>query len=675
MDASKLIDQLTLELLVKKSVNSDLFQPLFSLLKGKAADGESSRLIGELERLVSTGNGDASETSDQCLILLEAISNRLNQSQTKSAAMPAVSGNAADGAGLLAYDVTHDGEILDSFFAEVSGHLQSLEQNLIVLESDRHCADAINSVFGAMHSLKGIMGFLDVKCAHQLAHEAEAVMEIARSGNRGIDPVECDAILRTVDALREIQMLILTHTGDKSQPFFAIPKGCSALLTELSAMASKGEKSAAKTEINENRETQAQSLPTSEQKPAALENQPARHHVEATTAVRVKVEKLDALMEAIGELVVVQSQIHMDPTLSRMGNSRLAVNLSQFGKITRDLQSIALALRMHPLRDLFGRMTRLARDISHKQKKSVEIVIDGDETELDKNVIEALVDPLTHLIRNAIDHGIDFPDARIKAGKPERATLSISARHQSGNVIVTISDDGRGLDRERICARAVERGLVNAAEKLSDARIHQLIFEPGFSTADRVTELSGRGVGLDVVRRNIQSMGGFVSVDSVPGRSTTFSLTLPLTLAIIDGLIIRTGSERYIVPITSVVESVRPARGDVSTIQERGEVINVRGTILPLLRLSDFTKTEPLHSDPCEAIVMIVECGTERCALMTDELVGQQQVVIRSMGSLLKNVRGIASGAILGDGKVGLILDVAQILQASRESLFEEVCN
>lgn len=674
MDASKLIDQLTLELLVKKSVNSDLFQPLFSLLKNRAVDGESSRLIGELERLVSSSQGDASESSDQCLILLEAISSRLSQSQTKSAAMPAVQVSAADGAELLAYDVTHDSEILDSFFAEVSGHLQSLEQNLIVLESDRHCVDAINSVFGAMHSLKGIMGFLDVKCAHQLAHEAEAVMEIARSGNRGIDPAECDAILRTVDALREIQMLILNHTSDKSQPFFAVPNGCKALLAELNAMANKSEKSAKKIELEESQQIQLQSLPASEQKPAAPESQ-TRHHVEATTAVRVKVEKLDALMEAIGELVVVQSQIHMDPTLSRTGNSRLGVNLSQFGKITRDLQSIALALRMHPLRDLFGRMTRLARDIAHKQKKSVEISIVGDETELDKNVIEALVDPLTHLIRNAIDHGIDFPDARIKAGKPERATLSISARHQSGNVIVTISDDGRGLDRERISARAVERGLVNASEKLSDARIQQLIFEPGFSTADRVTELSGRGVGLDVVRRNIQSMGGFVSVGSVPGRSTTFSLTLPLTLAIIDGLIIRTGSERYIVPITSVVESVRPARGDVSTIQERGEVINVRGTILPLLRLSDFTKTDPQHSDPCEAIVMIVECGAERCALMVDELVGQQQVVIRSMGSLLKKVRGIASGAILGDGKVGLILDVAQILQASRETLPEEVCS
>jgi two-component system chemotaxis sensor kinase CheA len=665
MDATKIIEQIALELMVKRSIDVKAVQPLLNDLKQHKSDAAFSNLLVELEKQLVAGGAKGSNEFEQSLSILESLSMLLQPSN--AAPELEVSGELQKSgtpaaAELIEFDRSHGPEILESFFAEVSGHLECIEQNLLKLESNPKLTDSLNAVFGAMHSLKGIMGFLDVKCGHELAHEAEAVMDAARKSERGASRSECDAMLRAVDLLREIKTRIVSHVrtpGDR-QP--VVPPACKILIQELRVLARRETVQRSNSEKISEPCTEAQAVlevPAEQALPAV--------QIERASSVRVKVEKLDNLMESIGELVVIHAQVYQDPELRCFDNQRLLRNLSQLGKITRDLQALATALRMYPLRELFGRMNRIARDVAHKQNKDLEVVIVGDDTELDKNVIEALVDPLTHLVRNAVDHGVDLPEDRRAAGKPDRARLTISARHQSGNVIVTVEDDGRGLNFEKIVARGREKGLIGENESPSASRLRNLIFEPGFSTAERVTEISGRGMGLDVVRRNIQELGGHVAVESEPGQSTSFILTLPLTLAIIDGLIIRTDSERYIVPITSIVESVRPARKDVFTIQSRGEVINVRGMLLPIVRISEFAGSNSSQRHPSESIVMIVECGGERCGLMVDEILGQQQVVIRSLGERLKSVRGIASGAILADGRVGLILDVSQILQTARD--------
>ena len=655
MNAKTAIEKLSLELVIERSLLAPSLTPCIAALRNAEIDPAAKKLVAELEQCVVDARTPAlaERAYGRAFAILEQLS------IATSASAEAKPSKAAASVSKLTYDCSHGEEILNSFLAEFSGHLELVEQHLMRLESHPNDHEALNAVFGAMHSLKGITGFLDLAAAHQLAHQAEAVMEDARKREQGIHASECDAILKGVDALREIQSLIQSHARDTQQPLPALPISFEPALSGLTRFTRQSG-------LGIPADDATADIPA--QISRGAERTPGTQIAEGTGLVRVKVNKLDSLIEVIGELVVTQTQIHQDADLVFANNSRLVRNLSQLGKITRELQAVAMSLRMYPLRDVFNRMMRLARDIARKQDKDLEVILEGEDTELDKNVIEALVDPLTHLVRNAVDHGVACPADRKQAGKSVRARLTISARHQSGSVLVSVSDDGRGLDVERIAARGRESGLLGADESPNVARLQSLIFEPGFSTAAQVTEFSGRGVGLDVVRRNVHSLGGRVTVDSEAGQSTTFTLTLPLTLAIIDGLIVRTGSQRYIVPITSVLESVQPLPGHLSTVQNRGEVINIRGAFLPLIRLSEFAGVDPEHHNPADAIVMIVEFNSERYGLVVDELLGQQQVVIRNLGECLNGIRGIASGAILGDGRVGLILDVGQVLQVAREN-------
>ena len=654
MNAEKLIEQMSLDLLLSGKLSREKLMPFIHELRESNLHPAARELVEQFASQVDDPAQSLSPAKayDLTLFFLERLSAEL---ATDGKGKPSEVKEALND-GVLNYDGTHGEEILNSFLSEVSEHLQTIEEQLMRLESRPGEKDALNAVFGAMHSLKGITGFLNVKAAHELAHEAETVMEVVRKREAGIDPEECDAILKVVDVLRAIRDRILAHSHAPHQTFPSVPEECPATLAELRRLSHREAQAAAPVPASGTKILDSKSDDFSN-----------AHAVDSSGLVRVKVQKLDSLIEAIGELVVTQTQINQDAALRLVTGVRLSQNLSQLGKITRELQAVAMSLRMYPLRELFSRVTRLARDLARKQGKKVEVFVDGEETELDKNVIEGLVDPLTHLVRNAVDHGVDTPEARIAAGKTACAKLTISARHQGGSVLVTVSDDGRGLDLERIAARGRERGLLGFDETPARSRLLTCIFEPGFSTADQVTEISGRGVGLDVVRRNVQALGGRVAVDSVAGQSTEFTLTLPLTLAIIDGLIVRTGTERYIVPITSVVESLQPKCGQVSTVHARGEVITVRDAHLPLVRLSRFAGVTPEYNDPCNAIVMIVEGAGERYGLVVDELLGQHQVVIRNLGERLSGVRGVASGAILGDGRVGLILDLEHVLQDSRE--------
>jgi two-component system chemotaxis sensor kinase CheA len=335
--------------------------------------------------------------------------------------------------------------------------------------------------------------------------------------------------------------------------------------------------------------------------------------------------------------------------------------LAQLAKVTRDLQDVGMRMRMVPVAGVFQKMARMVRDLSRKSGKQVRLVTSGESTEMDRSMVEQIADPLVHMIRNAMDHGIEAPEGRAAAGKPEVGTVRLSAYHEGGSVVIEVTDDGRGLNRKRIVEKAVEKGLISSADGMSEAEIDALIFAPGFSTAAQVTEISGRGVGMDVVKRNIEGMRGRCLISSTLGEGTRFKMVLPLTLAIIDGMLVASGEERYIVPTLSIVESIQPDRSMLVTLAGRAEMINLRGEILPLVRLDRLFRLEGGKQDPTEALVVVVEGVGRRFGVVVDEVVAQQQVVIKTMGAGLAETPFVSGAAILSDGRVGLILNVEEL--------------
>jgi two-component system chemotaxis sensor kinase CheA len=386
-----------------------------------------------------------------------------------------------------------------------------------------------------------------------------------------------------------------------------------------------------------------------------------------STSIRVSIEKVDQLINLVGELVITQAMIEQRThALDPMLHERLLNSVSQLTRNTRDLQEAVMSIRMMPMDYVFSRFPRMVRDLAGKLGKKVEFITQGAATELDKGLIERIIDPLTHLVRNSVDHGIEMPEKRSAAGKPEAGRLALSASHQGGNIVIEVSDDGGGLNRERILEKARQQGLP-VSDTMPDDEVWQLIFAPGFSTADTVTDISGRGVGMDVVKRNITSMGGVVDIRSVRNVGTTISISLPLTLAILDGMSIKVGEEVYILPLGYVVESLQPNPVDVKDIAGQGQVVKVRGEYLPLIPLYQMFDIVPRHRTPSEGIVVILEAEGNQAALFVDELVGQQQVVVKNLESNYRKVAGISGATILGDGGVSLILDVSALLRSSRQ--------
>ena len=383
-----------------------------------------------------------------------------------------------------------------------------------------------------------------------------------------------------------------------------------------------------------------------------------------SSTIRVDLKKLDHLVNIVGEMVIIHSMLQQAVQGNDNGDSeRTDAVLSQLQRIGKDIQESVMSLRMLPVGEVFNRFTRLVRELSSSKNKRIELVITGEDTELDKGVLEKITDPLVHLIRNAIDHGIETAEERTSRGKPPHGTIRLSAYQMGDSVFIDVEDDGRGLDKERILNKAVQKGIVESPSGLTDDQIYNLIFMPGFSTAEKVTDISGRGVGMDVVKRNIEALNGRVFIRVRPGEGTTVSIKLPLTLAIIDGLTVLIGGEVFVIPISSVIESLRPGRENVKTLNERDEVIGVRGEFIPLIRLYEELGVTPRKRDPWKAIVVLVSHEDKRCCLLVDDLIGEQQIVIKSLGTALPKVRGIGGGTILGDGRVALVLDVPGIIE------------
>ncbi|MCD4826048.1 MAG: chemotaxis protein CheA [Phycisphaerae bacterium] len=584
-----------------------------------------------------------------------------------------------------------DVELVGEYIVECLDHITNAEGALLELESNSDDADQINVVFRAFHTIKGTSGFLNFDRIQKCAHLAENLLDRAREGEIKIMGGYADLCLRSCDALRA---MIEGLNGIASGGELPIPDDLMELLEILSdpeaagygeqgvddtmrvgdILVGKGQVSRRTIEKVENAKGDKKIGEALVEKgvasPAevveAIRTQKQQKQGKTTLAensIRVGTGRLDSLINMVGELVIAQSMVAGDPEVSSGEQPRLHRSVTHSGKIIRELQDLTMALRMVPLKGIFQKMNRLVRDLGKKSGKQVQFITDGEETEIDRNMVESLNDPLVHMIRNSLDHGLELPEDRAAAGKDPTGTVRLCAYQTAGNVVIELHDDGKGLNREKILSKAIEKGVVEQGRDMSDNEIFMLIFAAGFSTADVVTDVSGRGVGMDVVRRNIEALRGRIEIASQPGKGSTFTIRLPLTMAITDAMILRVGEERYLLPTISIQQSFQPDEDSISSVTGQGEMVMLRGELLPLFRLHNLFGVTNAGTKPYEGLLVVIEGDGRRCALMVDELLGQQQVVIKSLGDGMTKVQGVSGGAILGDGKVGLILDSAGLLQ------------
>ena len=560
---------------------------------------------------------------------------------TPAEPVPASTGSSAE---LTCCELAGDVALLEEFVAEARDHLQTAEAALLDLEANPGDRESLNAVFRAFHTIKGAAGFLGLPDIQKLSHHAESLLDSARSGDLLLTGPNADLILRSADMLKTmLNGLAELHDGNLPPA----PAGLSELIEQL---ASPDAATAAS----------APSGAPDEAPPAAAAQ---KHREQGETTIRVRTDRLDALINMVGELVIANAMLVQDEVVQTHQARALGRKVSEINKITRELQAVGTSMRMVPLKSTFQKMARLVRDVAHKSGKLVQFVTDGEETEIDRNMVEALGDPLLHMIRNAVDHGIESPAERQAAGKPETGTVTLRAYHAADNIVIELSDDGKGLDAERILAKAVATGVVEEGRDLTQAEIYRLIFAAGLSTAAKITDVSGRGVGMDVVARNIEALKGRVDIASTLGQGSTFTVRIPLTLAIMDGMLVRVGSERYLIPTISIQQAVQPDAQSLSTVFGQTEMVMFQERLVPIVRLHRLFELQEAIIDPCQALLVVAEYEGGQLALMVDELLGQQQIVIKSLGSSLRDLPGVSGSAILGDGRVGLILDLPGLQQ------------
>ncbi|MCP4644647.1 MAG: chemotaxis protein CheA [bacterium] len=665
-----------------------------------------------------------------------------------------------------------DPDLLGEFVSEAKEHLENADLNLLTLETDPTDEEAMNAVFRAFHTIKGVAGFLALDGIQSLSHEAESLLDQARKGGIQLVGGYVDITFEAVDMLKRqidhvaealasgstmpieasmpdlIRRLNAAVSGKEPETGAAAPTAAPTPSTQplgqilvetgattpaaiQGAVAAQqqppeidklgelllGLSAISRSQLDQALEFQKESetekklgdvliemgavrqedidaaLEKQEHPPApklgetlvkqgevkaqevakALRAQKPRQAAEVKEAVKVDADRLDRLIDCIGELVIAESMVSQSDELASVAPPQVVRQLGQLDKITRELQEMGMSLRMVPIRATFQKMARLVRDLAKKSGKKVEFLMVGEDTELDKSVVDKIGDPLVHMVRNSVDHGIEAsPADRVAAGKSEMGTVELRAFHKGGSIYIEIQDNGRGLDRDAILNKARERGLVRENDQLSDREVWNLIFEPGFSTAKQVTDVSGRGVGMDVVRRNIESLRGQVDIQSEKGKGSTFSIRLPLTLAIIDGMVVRVGQERYIIPTLSVIRSIRPEADDIHRVVGKGEMLSLQGDLLPLFRLHELFNIEDSEQDATKALAVVVEDDNRHIGVLVDELLGQQQTVIKSLGEAMSDIQGVSGGAIMSDGRVGLILDVSGLLRLATTAKADE---
>ena len=705
------IEEMALQLVVGEAdsgSDASLWIPVLERLSAVARREQASGVadaIGALDRaLRAIQQSPASDPGAVCALMQEGVASLQAALDRPAQAATAQAAPTYDGG------LAQDPELMTDFIVESRDHLVNIETQLLTLEREPTDGEALNAVFRGFHTIKGLAGFLELWEIQKLAHEVETVLDRARNSQWTINANGFDIILASADYLRRWLAHLDARLHQENSPSPARDEdllariaglssesepdenpGLAALASALSVppdAATDGRGAAAETRA----EAGADAAPVSEENAARTavqggrpEKEPARrldavaergeeagapvptavaNRRPETMAVKVDTAKLDYLVDMAGEMVIAESLVRHDQELAGLKNPLLQRKIAHLTRITAELQKTAMAMRLVPIGPLFRRMARLVRDLSRQFGKVVELETQGDDIELDRTIVEELADPLMHMVRNALDHGLEGPAERTAAGKRPAARLLLKANHQAGQVVIEISDDGRGLDRTKIIQKAQSKGLITTAEGLSDNEIYNLIFQPGFSTAAQVTNVSGRGVGMDVVRRHIEKLRGRIEIRSAVGEGATFLLKLPLTLAIIDGLVVGVGEERYIVPLFAVREMFRPNADSIWTVKQKAEMALVRGSLLPVIRLYRLFHVKPKTEDPLNAVMVVAEVEGQHFCVMVDELIGKQEVVIKSLGETFKNVTGVAGGAILGDGRVGLILDLDRIYKA-----------
>jgi two-component system chemotaxis sensor kinase CheA len=709
-DLEATVNALAMRLVMAEPAETSGWLPDIEALAGQAAASGPDSVSKAAEQLKIRLRSLAPGTQE----FLEAAQTgiQLVQEAIEASGVPGTASEPETSAGLA-----QDPELVNDFILESREHLQTIETNVLALEQDPELRDSVHAIFRAFHTIKGIAGFLEFQEIREISHETETVLDNARNGTLTVTPQIIDVILESADYLDREVRRIENGMREPAAPMEALQAKLHAVLNpsaepqvspELDALsravagarvkesqaAGEGfplsaEIAVAATQPTEPARTESVVTEPEPAEPAGRPSGSAEHNETSRTApsnetpkanetskaangktpqassVKVDTAKLDFLVDMVGEMVIAQSLVRHHPDLTALQSATLLRNVAQLSRITDEVQKTAMSMRMMPVAILFQKMARLVRDLSRKSGKQAELITFGDDTELDRNIVEELADPLMHMVRNAVDHGIEPPADRIAKGKPAMARVELRASHEGGHIVIEIADDGRGMNRDAILRKARERGVVAKDAVLSDSEVYNLIFEPGFSTAEKVTEISGRGVGMDVVKRQIQKLRGRTEINTVLGKGSTFRLKLPLTLAIVDGLIVGVGEERYIVPLFAVKEMLRPTEGMVSTIEGKREIARVRDRVLPVVRLYRRFSVQPKTEDPLESLLVITESqGVEYC-LMVDALHGKQEVVIKSLGESMKNIPGVAGGAILGDGRVGLILEMNAIFNPS----------
>jgi two-component system, chemotaxis family, sensor kinase CheA len=589
-----------------------------------------------------------------------------------------------------------DAELIGEFIAEGSDLIENAEEALLTLETNPEDIESVGTVFRAFHTVKGTAAFLELTLISELGHHAESLLSRVRDGEIRYSGGYADLSLRALDMIKALISSVQTAlTGEA----FLKPNGYDELVKVLANPEEAGV-SEANDDVSAPRIGDmlvAQKKLEKEQVEEAVDAHPdeklgvavvkskaasvkdvgqalrAQKRIKSTSqvvdsSVRVSTHRMDRLIDMVGELVIAHSMIAQDNLVSNSDNHELAKKVTHTSKIIRELQDVSMSMRMVPLKATFNKMARLVRDVSRKVGKSVNLVTEGEDTEIDRNLVNIINDPLVHMVRNAVDHGIETPEERRQKGKPECGDVQLLAYHSAGSVVVEIRDDGKGLDRDVILAKARENGLIGSSSEnndrsLSDREVFNMIFAPGFSTAQVVTDVSGRGVGMDVVKKNIESLRGQVEIKSELDHGSVFRMSLPLTLAIIDGMVVRVGSETYVIPTISIVRSIKPTSGDLSKVLQQGEILTLKDGLIPLYRMARLYKIEDAKDDPDDTIIVIVEDEERRAGLVIDELIGRQQVVIKSLGETMKDIPGISGGAIMPDGRVGLIIDVGGLVK------------
>ncbi len=598
-----------------------------------------------------------------------------------------------------------DFELIGEFIGEGNDLFESAEEALLTLETDPQDEESVGKVFRAFHTIKGTSAFLELTLLAEMGHHAESLLSRVRDGEIRYSGGYADLTLRALDMLKGILISVAEAVGgnpllkpdgyDELMEILKDPEaaGVSAeddailepRIGDILVAQGKIEREELEKIVDAGHDEKiGTSIIKSKAASAADVVQALRTQKKMKTggqvvesSVRVGTKRLDRLIDMVGEIVIAHSMVAQDELIVDGNHIELQKKVSQTSKIVRELQDISMSMRMVPLKATFNKMARLVRDISRKVGKKVNFVTEGEDTEIDRNLVDVINDPLVHMVRNAVDHGIEPPEVRKKNGKDEAGVVKLSAYHSAGSVVVEISDDGKGLDRNVIIAKGKEKGLISDSPDfndnvLSDKEVFNMIFEPGFSTAAVVTDVSGRGVGMDVVRKNIESLRGQAEIKSELGKGSVFKMSLPLTLAIIDGMVVRVGNETYVIPTGSIIRSVKPEEKNITNVFEKGEMLSLQGELIPLISMSALYEIGSTQKEEGMSIVVIVEDEEKQAGLLVDELIGRQQVVIKTLGGAIKSTPGISGGANMPSGRVGLIIDVAGLLKFSNEVQEEE---